>query len=141
VILLDTHVWVWWVNEDPQLPESTVAILASSADRAISLFSCWEVAKLLQLNRVALDRPVDEWIAHALSSTGTAALELSIPILIEATRLPQPFHRDPADQIIVATARYHGIPLLTQDRQILDYPHVLHAELPQAAPGAPSQRD
>lgn len=71
-----------------------------------------------------LDRPVTEWLDLALLQPGLELLPLTPAIAVESTRLPQPFHRDPADQIVVATARHHGIPLLTYDGKILEYPHV-----------------
>ena len=91
---------------------------------AISIISCWEIARLVQYDRVELDRPVTDWIASALSRPRLELLPLSPAIAVESTQLPDPFHRDPADQIIVATARVHRIPLLTEDFRILDYQHV-----------------
>jgi PIN domain nuclease of toxin-antitoxin system len=68
--------------------------------------------------------PHAEWSSRALAHSGVRLLELSPEIAAESTELPGDFHKDPADQIIVATARLHGCPLLTSDRKILDYPHV-----------------
>jgi PIN domain nuclease of toxin-antitoxin system len=90
----------------------------------VSVISCWEVAKLVERNRLVLRCPVGEWIEQALAYPGIRLLYLTPRIATQSTQLPAPFHRDPADQIIVATARIRGCPLLTADKRILGYPHV-----------------
>jgi PIN domain nuclease of toxin-antitoxin system len=124
VILLDTHIWVWWVNGSPQLtPAQRAHVEANeSSGLGVSVISCWEVAKLVELNRLVLRHPVGEWIAQALAYPGVRLLYLTPRIAVESTQLPGTFHRDPADQIIVATARIRGCPLLTGDAKILSYP-------------------
>jgi PIN domain nuclease of toxin-antitoxin system len=87
------------------------------------MISCWEVAKLVENNRLALSLAVDEWLAAALAYPGVQLLNLTIPIIVESTKLTG-FHRDPADQLIVATAKIYGCPLLTADSKILAYPDV-----------------
>jgi len=79
---------------------------------------------LVEYQRLELRYPVHEWLQQALAYQGIVLLDLSIPVIIESTQLPQPFHRDPADQLIVATSRVHTIDLLTLDEKIIDYPHV-----------------
>jgi PIN domain nuclease of toxin-antitoxin system len=125
MILLDTHIWVWWVNGSPQLTPAQSAHLEANESKGlgVSVISCWEVAKLVELNRLVLRCPVGEWIAQALAYPGVRLLYLTPRIAIESTQLPGPFHRDPADQIIVATARIRGCPLLTGDARILSYPN------------------
>ena len=90
----------------------------------VSAISCWEVAKLVEINKLTLYCRIDEWIETALVYPGIRLLELTPEIAIESTRLPGEFHRDPADQIIVATARIHECSLLTIDEKILNYSHV-----------------
>jgi PIN domain nuclease of toxin-antitoxin system len=96
----------------------------------VSIISCWEVAKKVEIGKLELDRPVAEWIETALTYEGFRLLDLSPAIVVESTQLPQPFHRDPADQMIVATARVLGLPLVTSDQRLIDYPHVLKASYP-----------
>ncbi len=86
--------------------------------------SCWEIAKLAERGRLGLACSIEEWMEQALAYPGIELLPLTPQIAIESTTLPGNFHRDPADQIIVATARIHDLALLTVDRLILDYPHV-----------------
>ncbi|MBI3682172.1 MAG: type II toxin-antitoxin system VapC family toxin [Acidobacteria bacterium] len=126
MILLDTHIWVWWVSQDPRLDSVRHAILRQNeaAGLGVSIICCWEVAKLVENSRLQLDRPAEEWIARALAHPGIRLLDLTPRIVVESTQLPGSFHRDPADQIIVATARVHDCPLLTIDARILNYPYV-----------------
>jgi len=126
MIVLDTHVWVWWVHGDKRLTQTQAqAIRANETDViGISAISCWEIAKLVEQSRLKLPCSSREWFEQALSYPGVRLLELTPEIAIESTQLPGEFHRDPADQIIVATARIHGCPLLTLDDKILKYPHV-----------------
>jgi PIN domain nuclease of toxin-antitoxin system len=126
VIVLDTHIWIWWVNNSPELPADARACISAheSDGLALSAISVWEVAKLVERNRLVLSLPVEQWISIALTYPGIQLIPLSPEIAIESTKLPQPFHRDPADQLIVATSRVLGIPLLTMDSAIQSYPHV-----------------
>lgn len=125
MIVLDTHVWVWWVDGGTQLPPAYLTLLQAEAANGlgVSAISCWEVAKLVELGRLQLALPVDQWLAQALQSP-VQLLPLSPEVAVGSTQLPAPFHRDPADQIIVATARFYGCPLVTLDRLIRAYPHV-----------------
>lgn len=126
MILLDTHIWVWYVSNSDRLTEPQRQILARRmADGlGVSVISCWEVAKLVEVGRLDLDRPVWEWIRQALAAPEIRLLELTPQIAVAATQLPGQFHRDPADQIIVATARVHNVELMTVDRRIQLYAHV-----------------
>jgi PIN domain nuclease of toxin-antitoxin system len=129
MILLDTHIWVWWVQGDVRLRVDHLRILAENEARGlgVSILSCWEVAKLVEVGRLAFSCPVLEWLEQALAYPGIRLLELTPQIAVASTQLPGVFHRDPADQIIVATARELDLPLLTVDQRILDYPHVRKA--------------
>ena len=126
MILLDTQIWVWWIHGDTSLTNEQTAWLQhyESLGLGVSAISCWEIAKLVEYNRIVLPGPVDEWMKMALSYPGIRLLNLTPQIAIESTQLPAGFHKDPADQIIVATARIHDCPLLTSDAKILDYEHV-----------------
>jgi PIN domain nuclease of toxin-antitoxin system len=126
VILLDTHIWIWWVSQSDRLQRRHRELLYSGADRVfgVSVISCWEVAKLAQYGRLQLDRAVELWIGDALAQPGVSLVHLNPQIAVESTQLPPPFHRDPADQLLVATARVLGCPFLTEDIKITAYPHI-----------------
>ena len=127
MIVLDTHAWIWWVDGDERLTLAQRDVIAAEEGSLIgvSAISCWEVAKLVELGRLALSCSLEEWLDQALSYPGVQLIALTPEIAIESTRLPGDFHRDPADQIIVATARLYGCSLVTSDEKILKYPHVL----------------
>lgn len=126
MIILDTHTWVWWVDGNVKLPDAQRQIIESHkvAGLGVCAISCWEVAKLVELHRLEFAIPVQEWLTKALAYPGVRLLPLSLRICVESTRLPGTFHRDPADQIIVATARVYNCPLITSDTKIIAYPHV-----------------
>lgn len=114
MIVLDTHIWVWWVHGDTHLNKQQTDWLQENE----------EVAKLVEYDRLTLPCPVAEWLDQALGYPGISLLELTPRIVVESTQLPKDFHKDPADQLIVATARILDCPLLTADVKILNYPHV-----------------
>jgi PIN domain nuclease of toxin-antitoxin system len=126
MILLDTHIWVWWVNGSEELTGDLIKAIESHVDSGlgISVISCWEVAKLVERGRLKLTIPIQEWIEKALTYPGIQLLDLTPDIAVESTQLPGEFHRDPADQIIVATARLYNISLLTRDSKLLNYPYM-----------------
>jgi PIN domain nuclease of toxin-antitoxin system len=125
--LLDTHAWVWWVTEDRRLSAvARRAIERSQAkdDLSLSFISVWEIAKKVEKAQLVLDRPVDQWLELALARPGLHLVELTRPILVESCKLPPPFHGDPADQLIVATARDCDAVIITKDARIRAYAHV-----------------
>lgn len=126
MILLDTHIWVWWVHRDDHLPGAYYSYLQANEEQGIgvSIISCWEVAKLVERGRLTLSVAIDNWLEQALSYPGVRLLSLTPRIVVESTQLPGIFHRDPADQLIVATARVYACPLVTVDERILAYPLV-----------------
>jgi PIN domain nuclease of toxin-antitoxin system len=125
--VLDTHAWVWWVTNDRRLSSRARATIERSAKRGelyLSIFSVWEMAKKVEKGQLALDRPLDDWLDAAIAIDGLQLTELTRPVLVDSCRLPQPFHGDPADQIIVATTRALSATLVTKDARLRDYTHV-----------------
>ena len=122
MIILDTHIWIWWVHGDPKLSSTAIAaIKAHEFDvLGISAISCWEIAKLVEYDRLKLPCEISEWFAKALSYPAVQLLDLTPKIAIASTQLVG-FHRDPADQIITATAKVYDCPLVTADTKILNY--------------------
>jgi PIN domain nuclease of toxin-antitoxin system len=123
MIILDTHIWIWWVMGDARLTPQHQQRLHDYRDRGlgVSIFSAWEVAKLVENNKLVLPCPIDEWLDLALNYPGVQLIQLTLPIVVRSTQLVG-FHRDPADQIIVATAKVYNCSLLTADQKILAYP-------------------
>jgi PIN domain nuclease of toxin-antitoxin system len=119
--LLDTHILLWWLRRDPRLPKSYLAVL-EKADAEnplwLSEISLWEIATLHSLGRIELQLPLREWLEKATAAPLVRRLGISPAIATEVAALPDHFHRDPGDRIIVATARVVGATLLTRDRAI-----------------------
>ena len=126
MIVLDTHVWVWCVQEPQNLTIPQLAAIVGHEDEVIgvSAISCWEVAKLVEYGRLPLITDLSEWFEIALGYPGVTLLPLTPEVALDGSSLPGNFHRDPWDQIIVGTARVNGCQLVSADRQIINYPHV-----------------
>ncbi|MGH9411705.1 MAG: type II toxin-antitoxin system VapC family toxin [Vicinamibacterales bacterium] len=119
--LLDTHAWIWWIEQDARLGAKAIATLDSlPADRRpfLSDISLWEVATLVERGRLALDVPLIDWLDAAAHPRSVCVLPVSARIAAETAALPDTFHRDPADRVIVATSRVHRIALLTHDDRV-----------------------
>jgi PIN domain nuclease of toxin-antitoxin system len=124
--LLDTNIWLWMVENPSCIPSDIGVIINNGAHYplALSAISIWEVAKKVSLGKLGLSIPIQEWMNRAANEKFIRLLPLSIAVSLESTCLPGTFHKDPADQIIVATARVNNLTLLTADRKIRAYPHV-----------------
>ena len=124
MIILDTHVLIWTVDDDPRLGTGGRAAVAESMDAGgvgISAITPWEIALLAEKGRLRLGRDVGSWLDSVVSLPGIRLMPILPAVAIDSVRLPGVFHADPADRLIIATARHHGVPLLTADRAILEY--------------------
>jgi len=123
-LLLDTHVWIWFMLANVELEvggRTAINRAAASGQLRIAAISVWEAALLASRGRVVLGQPLAQWMEEAVSASGLSIEPLLPQIAVEAYSLPDSFHRDPADRLIVATARVTSAALMTRDRQILDY--------------------
>jgi len=123
-LVLDTHVWVWLLEGVKNMKPSVRRRIEASAHDGgllVSAISVWEVAMLEAKGRLTFDQDCGAWVRDALSAPGIALVPLAPEIAVNSTRLPADFHGDPADRIIVATARTHGYTLVTADSEILAY--------------------
>ena len=121
--LLDTHVLIWWLNDRTRLSQRQRDVVEAATGDApvhVSDISLWEVAMLQSLGRIRLALPLREWLDKAVAPPLVRRQGISPAVAAEVASLPDSFHRDPADRILVATARVLGATLLTQDRRILD---------------------
>ena len=94
---------------------------AAAGTLRIAAISLWEIALLASRGRIVLGKSIGSWLAEALADPAPAIDPLSPQIAVEACSLPEAFHRDPADRMVVATARVTNAILITRDQQILDY--------------------
>lgn len=129
VIVLDTHVLVWWAaGMTDKLGRAAVRVLDSAqgkdASILVSAISAWEIAVLIEKGRLVLAMDVEEWLSHIAALPEVRFVPVDRHTAVQSVRLPGTFHADPADRLIVATARRLNLPLVTADEQIREYPHV-----------------
>ena len=124
-VLLDTHYWIWLQagtsQPFPNRIRQAVESAALAGNLTVSVISVWELGMLESKGRIRLGLPLEQWVERALGTPGLTLAPLTVEIAIESTRLPGAFHGDPADRIIVATARRLDARLLTRDRGIIAY--------------------
>ena len=124
MILLDTHIWVRWLEPDTDpLPAAISGLIDNSDQVAISAVSCWEVSYLVKRNRLMLPLPMDEWLQAALDESGVTSVSLTGTMATRAAALAD-IHRDPADRFIIATAIETGATLLSLDSVFENYPEL-----------------
>ena len=120
-VLLDTHIWIWWLTPGSPLSRAERAALDAHAARRellLPAISLWEAQVLHAKRRLVLPLPFAEWLARATDVRMISVLPLSIEVVLSLEELPSSFHGDPADRLIVATARAHAMPLATHDAAI-----------------------
>jgi len=124
--LLDTHIWLWLLSDPHQIMETAAHVINApdSGPLGISDISAWEIVRKESLGKLKLPFSSRSWLHQATRISGLYMLRIDPETAWESCHLPGRFHRDPADQIIVATARIHGLKLITRDRRLLTYPHV-----------------
>lgn len=121
MIILDTHAWIWWRNESPNLSKKAQEAILTADMIGIPVINCWELAMLVSKERIGLSMDVQVWIDLALQHPIVKLLPLTPEIAVRSTRLPGDFHGDPADRIIVATSLTHNGTLITKDQKITDW--------------------
>ncbi len=125
--LLDTHTWIWWHMNPSNLSQKVIQLISDIEnydELLLSSISPWEFSKLLEKKRIGISCNPEDWLKKALNMPKFRLVELSPSISYHSTILPQPFHKDPGDQILVATAREENATILTKDEKIREYNHV-----------------
>jgi len=121
-VLLDTHILVWWRSSPHRLAQAHARRLAELERRGgvlgLSAITLWELAKMVERGRLEIDRPLDLWLEELETHPLLTVSPITARIAAESVRLGEDFHKDPADQIIVATARCLGLQLITADERI-----------------------
>lgn len=121
--LLDTHVLLWWFDRVPRLSDPQLRVVHAADEEnplLVADITLWEIATLSNLGRIRLELPLREWLEEATAPPLVQRLPITPAVAAEVAAVPESFHRDPADRILVATARIFGATLLTQDRRIID---------------------
>ena len=128
MIVIDTHVLVWWVSGDKSLSkpalEAINEAIADDSEIIVSSISAWEIAMLIEKGRLVLSMDIENWLDEVSQIDGVRFMPVDNEIGIKSTVLPGEFHKDPADRMIVATARKFAVPLVTADEKIIEYEHV-----------------
>jgi PIN domain nuclease of toxin-antitoxin system len=126
VIILDTHIWVWWNHNDSRLTHKHKESINSERLHGLGVcsISLLEISRLVNQNKLILPCSVQEWFNIALAQQGVVLLSITPQIAIDCYSLPGDFHKDPADRIIVSTARIYDVPLVSVDEKILAYSYV-----------------
>jgi PIN domain nuclease of toxin-antitoxin system len=120
-VLFDTHVWIWWLTGQDELPALERVALDRQAAREpplLSAISLWEAQMLVSKGRLALSVPFGRWLIEATHPDIVQIVPLTPEIILRLDTLPARFHGDPADRIIVASALSRGVPLHTHDKKI-----------------------
>lgn len=120
-VILDTHIWVWWLLPDSPLPDrerKALDDIAAAQGIYLPAICQWEAQMLYRKKRIELPVPFATWLRRATAADMLTVLPLNADAVIEVDELPIGFHGDPADRMIVATARTHDLPLATHDEAI-----------------------
>lgn len=123
-LLVDTHAWIWYINGASELSKNarkTITTALHENNAHLAAISLWEIGMLDKKQRIILEMPALEWINKSIEITHVRVQPITPAIAIESCQLPGKFHEDPADRLIVATARVQALTLITRDKQILAY--------------------
>lgn len=124
-LLLDTHVWIWSQNDPTRLgPQTRRLLVATEHENHVCTISTLELARLAAAGAITLSMAIQDWVESALQALVATTVPVSHAMAMEAYALPGSFHKDPADRLLVAAARCHGLTLLTADDRILRCAHV-----------------
>jgi PIN domain nuclease of toxin-antitoxin system len=127
VIVLDTHTLVWWVTNDAELSEKAKKAIErerAGGEIVISAISAWEIAMLVDRGTLAFSMDIDSWLSTVREIPRVRFAPVDVDVAVKSVQLPGVFHKDPADRMIVATARKFAAPLVTKDLKIRAYAHV-----------------
>jgi PIN domain nuclease of toxin-antitoxin system len=122
VIVLDTHVWLWWLTAPERLSRAAEEAIEQTSRIGVSTLSAWEVAMLVARGRISLDRDVSLWVRQALADVRVERLAPGAEVAVAAGLLDaRSFPGDPVDRLIYATARSTGATLVTRDAAIRSF--------------------
>ena len=129
MIVLDTHALIWWVNGDSKLSARARKVIESEmtvdgGKILVSAITAWEIAMLVNKNRLVLTMDLNEWLDTVRSIDAVQFVPIDNEVAIQSVQLPGDFHPDPADRMITALARHYSAMLVTSDDKIRNYRHV-----------------
>jgi PIN domain nuclease of toxin-antitoxin system len=121
VVLLDTHIWLWWLLGEANLSgreRNALEYLSAKNRIAISWVTIWETEMLERKDRITLQPDLRSWMHQAARPDVSVILPVDVDVVLAQRKLPESFHNDPADRLITATAMLSGYPLATHDKRI-----------------------
>jgi PIN domain nuclease of toxin-antitoxin system len=128
MVVIDTQSIIWWVQKNKLLSKKADKILSSLVETpnsiVLSTISVLEIATLIDKGRLTLNMDLETWLEEINAIPAIRIEPLDSYTAIHSRKLPEPFHKDPADRVIVALARKLGVPIVTSDKKIRDYKHV-----------------
>ncbi|MCG6133952.1 MAG: type II toxin-antitoxin system VapC family toxin [Nostoc sp. LLA-1] len=126
MIILDTHIWVWWNHNDSKLTPAHYEAINKERPHGLGIcsISLLEISRLVDQHKLIIPCKLTEWFDIALAQEGVILLSITPQIATDCYSLPGIFHKDPADRIIVSTARIYDVPVVTVDEKILAYSNV-----------------
>ena len=124
-LLLDTHVWIWLINGSGEIKNKNYLQIIEQYSRKdhvrISAISIWELGMLVAKKRLTLSKDVSLWVKESLKASSLAVESLSADILLESTQMDDSAHGDPADRMILTTAKHIKAAVMTADTQMIEY--------------------
>lgn len=128
MLVLDTHILIWWTSGDQKLTKSAKDRIEHAVEKGesilISSITAWEISMLVSKGRLTLTMDVDTWLQTVGEIKNVSFVPVDNKVALESTRLPSEFDKDPADRMIVALARTLSSTLVTADEKIIHYKHV-----------------
>jgi len=124
-MLLDTHVWIWAASQEPRKlgpkTQRAIARAATAGTLLVTTASVFEITALATAGRLRLNQSAERWIRESIHRGGLRVVDIDADIAIDAGVIPASALADPVDRLLVASARAYNVPLVTRDRQIIEY--------------------
>jgi len=119
--LLDTHVFLWFINDSPNLKSDIADLLESDVELWLSIASLWEIAIKVNLNKLTIPDSFERFIPEQITLNNIEILPVTFEHLTVVAKLPQ-HHRDPFDRLLIAQAMSEPICIISADKQFDAYP-------------------
>jgi PIN domain nuclease of toxin-antitoxin system len=121
-VLLDTHAFIWWVNNDPQLSQTARATIADPDNTILfSVVNAWEIIIKQGTGKLTLPEPAETYIPSRIAANQFVTLPINLSHILQVASLPD-LHRDPFDRLLIAQSQTEQIPIVSIDRYVVQYP-------------------
>jgi PIN domain nuclease of toxin-antitoxin system len=121
-VLLDTHAFIWWVTNDPQLSQTARDTIADPKNTVLfSVVNAWEIIIKQGTGKLTLPEPAEIYIPSRIAANQFVILPVNLPHILQVALLPE-LHRDPFDRLLIAQSQTEQIPIISIDRYVVQYP-------------------